>query len=213
MKDTRCETAFTLIELLAVVGIVGLLVSILVPSLGAAMTLARITKTHAELRDITLAMAVYRHESSDQIPPTRFSCQTRTAYDLPVELLVYLPSALKNGVSIVQMPDPFTPTECYKYRAVGPAIVNESTIIPNAAKLWIADGFPSGEADTGKYYSDPKTCPVRYAVYSMGPDPETSKFDIPGRLPLPRKYWLRSASQTGVIVHFEDATGQVHMSP
>ena len=213
MKDHRSNTAFTLIELLVVVAILALLASMLLPSLFRAMTIARITKTHVELRGITLAMSMYERENDDKIPPTRFSCQSRTAYDLPVELMPYLPGGRKNNVSIVKMPDPFTPTECYKYRAVGPAIVNESTVIPNAANLWIADGLPGAEADTGKYYNDPKTSPVRYAVYSMGPNPGSAKFDIPGRLPVPSKYWLKNASDTGVIVHFEDDKGLMHMSP
>jgi hypothetical protein len=190
-----------------------LLVSILLPSLAKARTLARAARAHAELRAITLAMALYRHENKQQTPPTRFSCSTRSAYDLPVELLPYLLAGRKNGVTIVRMPDPFTPEECYKYRAVGPAIVNESTVIPNASSLWVPDGFPGAEADTGSYHGDPKTSPVRYAVYSLGPDPQSATFDVPGRLPLPRKYWLRNASGAGVIVHYEDAQGLVHVSP
>ncbi|MFP4356715.1 MAG: type II secretion system protein [Phycisphaerae bacterium] len=213
MSRHRNIPGFTLIELLVVIAIIAMLVSILLPSLAKARTLARITKAHAELRGMTLAMEMYKHENQQQIPPTRFSCSSRTAYDLPVELTPYLPGGRKNDLDIVQMPDPFTPTECYKYRAVGPAIVNESTIIPNAASLWIPDGFPGGNAETGQYYSDPRTSPVRYAVYSMGPDPQTAKFDIPGRLPVPSKYWLKNASDTGVIVHYEDSNGQIHMSP
>ncbi|RPI64617.1 MAG: type II secretion system protein [Planctomycetaceae bacterium] len=213
MKNRRNNPGFTLIELLVVIAIVMLLVSILVPALARAKMLAKIAKTHAELRVITLAIEMYKHEQNDLIPPTRFSCSSRTAYDLPVELLRYLHGGRKNDVDIVQMPDPFTPSECYKYRAVGPAIVNESTIIPDAATLWIPDGFPNTDADTGKYYSDRKTSPVRYAVYSMGPNPQSEKFDIPGRLPIPGKYWLKNASESGVIVHFEDNTGQVRMSP
>jgi prepilin-type N-terminal cleavage/methylation domain-containing protein len=213
MNCHRHNAGFTLIELLVVIAIIALLVSILLPSLAMARTLAKITKAHAELRGITLSVEMYKHANDEQIPPTRFSCSSRTAYDLPVELTPYLPGGRKNDLGIVQMPDPFTPTECYKYRAVGPAIVNESTIIPNAASLWIPDGFPCGDAETGQYYSDPKTSPVRYAVYSMGPDPQNAKFDIPGRLPVPSKYWLKNASDTGVIVHYEDNNGQIHMSP
>jgi len=196
-----------------VIAILALLVSILLPSLARAKTLAKIAKAHAELRGITVAIEMYKQENGERIPPTRFSCSSRTAYELPVELTPYLPEGRKNDVDIVQMPDPFTPAECYKYRAVGAAIVNESTIIPNAANLWIPDGFGGDEADTGQYYNDPKASPVRYAVYSLGPDPRTDKFDIPGRLPVPGKYWLRNASDTGVIVHFEDRKGQIHMSP
>jgi len=213
MDAQRTKTGFTLIELLIVVAILALLVGILLPSLSRAKTLARITKAHAELRGITLAMQMYRQENEQRIPPTRFSCSSRTAYDLPVELMRYLPGGRKNGVDIVEMPDPFTPGQCYKYRAVGPAIVNESTILEDAATLWVPDGFPNTESDTGRYYNDPRTSPVRYAVWSMGPDPASPKFDIPGRLPLPGKYWLKKGADAGVIVHFEDAGGQVYMSP
>jgi len=203
---------FTLMELLIVIGVLALLVSILLPSLSKAKIMAKIAKAHAELHGITLAIEMYKHENNQQIPLTRFSCSSRTAYDLPVELLAFLPGGYKNNVEVVQMPDPFTPTECYKYRAVGTAIVNESTIIQNASNLWIPDGFHGSESDAGKYYNDPKTSPVRYAVYSMGPDPNTSKFDIPGRLPVPSKYWLKNSADTGVIVHFEDDKGRIRMS-
>src|SRR5690554_3397428 len=114
MSRHRNILGFTWIELLMVIAIIALLVSILLPSLAKARTLARITKAHAELRGITLAMEMYKHENQEQIPPTRFSCSSRTAYDLPVELTPYLPGGRKNDLDIVQMPDPFTPTECYK---------------------------------------------------------------------------------------------------
>jgi len=209
----RRPGAFTLIELLVVIAILSLLVSILLPSLARAKTLARITQAHAELRAITLAIEMYRHENDWQIPPTRFSCSSRTAYELPVELLGYLPEGRRNDLDVVEMPDPFTEGECYKYRAVGPAILNESIILPDAANLWVPDGLPGAQLETGRYCNDPQTSPVRYAVYSLGPDPQASKFDIPGRLPLPSKYWLTDAGDTGVIVHYEDDQGRIHLSP
>jgi prepilin-type N-terminal cleavage/methylation domain-containing protein len=213
MKLGGTRAGFTLLELLVVTAILALLMGMLLPSLAAARARAKITKVHAELRGIRVAIEMYRCEYNRQIPPTRFSCSSRTAYDLPVELLGYLPGAKKGEVDIVRMPDPFTPEECYKYRAVGPAIMNEYTIVPDAATLWIPDGFPGEEETTGKYYYDPATSPVRYAVYSLGPDPATAKFDIPGRTPIPRKYWLQGAGDTGVIVHYEDHKGQIHASP
>ena len=204
---------FTLIELLVVIAILSLLLAILLPSLGRAKTLARITKVHAELRGVTVALELYRSECQDQLPPTRFSCSSRTAYELPVELGPYLPLGRKNSVQVVVIEDPFHPEQSYKYRAVGTAIMNESTILENAATLWVQDGFPYGDGETGRYYSDPEESPVRYAVWSMGPDLDSPKFDIPGRMPVPGKYWLRDASDTGVITHFEDRDRYVHLSP
>ncbi len=212
-ERARQSAGFTVVELLIVVAILTLLVSILLPSLGRAKTLARIAKAHAELRGITVALHMYRFDNEGKLPPTRFSCSSRTAYELPIELIAYLPGGRKNGVDIVEMHDPFCPGETYKYRAVGPAIMNESTLLANAASLWVPDDFPTGDGQAGGYHNDPETSPVRYAVWSMGPDPNSPKFDIPGHLPVPRKYWLADASDTGVIVHLEDAAGRIHMSP
>lgn len=212
--QTNCSgKAFTLIELLIVIAIMALLVSILLPSLAKAKLLAKITKVHAELRSITMAMDLYREDNDQKIPPTRFSCSTRTEFDLPVELFGYLPRNQKNGEDVVGMPDPFDKDSFYKYRAVGPAIINESTILEDASGLWVPDDFPYETGTTGQYYYDPKTSPVRYAVYSMGPEPNSPKFDIPGRLPVPRAYWLTNASGSGVIVHLEDSNRQIIMSP
>lgn len=213
LQPYQQKYAFTLIELLVVIAIVTLLVSILAPSVQRARTIAKIAKAHVELRNITLAVDMYRQGNKEKIPPTRFSCSTRTAYDLPVELMGYLPGGQKESRDIVDMPDPFNPEQSYRYRAVGTAIMNESTIVPHGATLWIPDGYPGSEANTGQYHSHAKTSPVRYAVWSMGPDATSPKFDIPGRIPIPQKYWLQNAADTGVIVHFEDINRRIHMSP
>jgi prepilin-type N-terminal cleavage/methylation domain-containing protein len=207
------RAAFTLIELLVVIAIIAMLVSILLPSLSHAKKLARIATAHAELRGITVAMAMYRDASGQHMPPTRFSCSSRTAYELPTELLGYLPRGRREEVDVVRMPDPFTPEQSYRYRAVGPAILNETTILEDASTLWVPDAFPDADSDAGRYHSDPKTSPVRYAVWSMGPDPDSAKFDLPGRLPVPERYWLTSSSGAGVIAHMEDANGLIHTSP
>jgi prepilin-type N-terminal cleavage/methylation domain-containing protein len=207
--------AFTLLELMVVIAILALLVSILLPSISRAKVLAKITKVHAELRGITIALSLYSHEHNQEIPPTRVSCSSRMNYELPIELIPYLFQGVnKDNLDIVDMPDAFTPTAYYKYRAVGTSIENETLIREKEASLWIPDGFPDAEKDTGKEYRDPETSPVRYAVYSLGPDPDSKKFDIPGLLPIPQKYWLNSPSDdAGVIVHYEDKHGLMHMSP
>jgi prepilin-type N-terminal cleavage/methylation domain-containing protein len=205
--------AFTLIELLVVISIIALLVGLLLPALAGGRRAAIIVKAHADLRSITQAIELYRNDNDDEIPPTRFSCSTRAAYELPIELKRYLPHQAVNLVDTIHMPDAFDEQRGYLYRAVGTAIVNEYTVRPNSASLWVPDGFPYEERDTGQYYCDPETSPVRYAVWSMGPDPEAALFVIPGRLPIPKRYWLRGPADAGVVVHLEDKYRQMHLSP
>ena len=211
---------FTLIELLVVTAIVALLAGLLLPSLKGARMAARITKAHAELRSVTIALEVYGDYNAGQLPPTRFSCSTRTAYELPIELgqQRYLPlkTALREQatVDVVGLRDVFDPADTYKYRAPGPAVINESTYLPDAASLWVPDGFPDVAGSEGAYHFDRKTSPVRYAVWSVGPNPQSPKFrQQPGRGPIPSRFWCRGSSDSGYITQYQAATGLMYRSP
>jgi prepilin-type N-terminal cleavage/methylation domain-containing protein len=210
----RPGSAFTLIELLVVIAIIALLVGILLPSLQTARMLAKIVTAHAELRGVTTALSVYREEHK-ALPPTRFSCSSQVAYELPCELADggYLPAAEINGVTVARVRDVFHEDASYRYRAVGDAIQNETTLVENGATLWVPDGWPGDEQDTGKYHDDPEVSPVRYAVWSWGPKPDAPLFDIPGRVPVPDRYWLTSPRGSGVVTHIETRDRQVVMSP
>jgi prepilin-type N-terminal cleavage/methylation domain-containing protein/prepilin-type processing-associated H-X9-DG protein len=63
--------AFTLIELLVVVAIIGLLVSILVPSLSAARRQAQAVKCLSHLRSIGQGITIYVNENLEVLPPSR----------------------------------------------------------------------------------------------------------------------------------------------
>ncbi len=210
------SVGFTLVELLVVVAIIALLVSILLPSLGAAKTAARIVKAHAELRNITIALIMYRQESEGKLPPTRFSCSMQNAYDLPIELAEQnlLPTGRKDTILVVGVQDVFDTKETYKYRAPGPAIMNESVLMENASTLWVPNDFPNCDGTGGRYYNDADESPVRYALWSIGPDPDSPKFaDTPGRGPIPSRFWCTGASDSGFIAHFEDNNGNICTSP
>lgn len=224
--------AFTLIEVLVVVAIIALLVAILLPSLHRARLRSRVVAVHSDLRQITIALDAYALEHKDHHPPTRQSCGTNVLYQLPSELAVkrYLPSS-PDGLKRAFFEDRFYPGQTYRYRAPGPVWQNgtlmdfpDSTWRPRS-QIWVPDDAPRCASEFGRYYydrtSEQPRCPVAYAVWSMGPEPDSPKFPHwedgtldETMLPLPRSYWLLNDGRpTGLITHFKMRTGLTFMSP
>ena len=223
--------AFTLIEILVVVGIMALLVAILLPSLSRARIRARVVQVHSDLRQVTTALDSYMLCHRDKLPPTRQSCGSNILYQLPIELadqkyLPHSPDALKRSF----LADVFNPGQTYRYRAPGPVWQNgtlwDQPDRPWAprSQIWVPDDFPNCRSESGQYYKllpGEGKCPVNYAVWSTGPDPQSPKFPrIPdtdqvdeNRLPLPRSCWLERTGDTGVITHFRSASGLLFQSP
>ncbi len=68
-RTTHSRDGFTLIELLVVVSIIGLLISILMPSLGRARDQSKGVHCLARLKDMGNALAAYENDNEDLLPP------------------------------------------------------------------------------------------------------------------------------------------------
>lgn len=69
MKKKQPKQAFTLIELLTVIAIIGILASILIPTVGRVRESARRTVDASNIRQIGQASLIYANDNREQLPP------------------------------------------------------------------------------------------------------------------------------------------------
>jgi prepilin-type N-terminal cleavage/methylation domain-containing protein len=206
--------AFTLIELLVVMAIIGLLAGLLLPALSRAKEKAKIAKVHVELYGIGLALQMYADDYEGQLPPVRVNCNSDLSEhwcQLPIELAAerYLPRSDQGGRE-ANMEDPFDPGHTYKYAAPGPQLLNGDPSGNYA--LWVPTNFPSLSGTSGKYHTDPKTSPVRWILWSLGPKPKSKKSQST-YAPVSSDTWYRRGGDSGVIIRYATRDGIQFKSP
>src|SRR5205085_2688796 len=91
---TNRRRAFTLVELLVVIGIIAILVAILLPALSRARAQANQVKCSAALREIAHCFTMYSKENRDKYPVVKFD------YDVPPGSGNYAVLATINGTPI-----------------------------------------------------------------------------------------------------------------
>ncbi len=180
-RNLRRLGGFTLLELLVVMAIIALLAAMLLPALSRAQEKAKVARASAELRGVGLALQMYSDDTQGRLPPVRVNCNTDLAThwcQFPVELVEqhYLGPGNKPGMA-ANMEDVFNPNHTYKYAAPGPQLLNGAP--GGNYQLWVPDDLPTCASTNGQYYSNPKDSPVRWVIWSLGP--QTRQRAEPGR--------------------------------
>lgn len=90
------RSAFTLVELLVVVGIIAILISLLLPAVQRAVYQSRVVNCASNIRQYAAAMTVYAAKNDGMLPAIdNSSVGARNAHDLP---LAWLPMLKKCGM-------------------------------------------------------------------------------------------------------------------
>src|SRR6185436_21014741 len=79
------RAAFTLVELLVVIGIIATLIAVLVPALGHGLKTANMAKSQSRLKEIGTWMRSYSSENREYIVPSQFD-YTAAAANYPVKV-------------------------------------------------------------------------------------------------------------------------------
>ncbi|HVM63033.1 MAG TPA: type II secretion system protein [Verrucomicrobiae bacterium] len=210
----RARAALTLVELLVVIAILGVLAGLLLPSLSRAREKAKVARVRGELYNIGLALEMYSNDHAGKLPPVRVNCNSDLSShwcELPVELARdgYLPHGNLGGRE-ANLLDIFNPQHTYKYAAPGPQLLNGAPAGNYA--LWVPSNAPTDMSGGGKYFTDPKSSPVRWVVWSPGPRPASAK-SLATYAPLTSDSWYRGAGDSGVIIRYADHDGTQFVSP
>ncbi len=136
--------AFTLVELLVVIGIIALLISILLPTLSSARRAAASAKCAAQMREIGNAFQMYANESKGWFPPAQLQPMNPPVYN--IDGVAYPTTA--SGRSYNAMWFNFVSKYITKYKAGGAVANGSDADLQRKSIIW---GCPSWE---GYYLSN-----------------------------------------------------------
>ena len=106
--SSRLCSGFTLVEVMVVVCIIGLLISIIIPSIGATRRRAKLVACSAQLKQVGIAMMAYLQDSGDRMPHVSFMPSISPApltTAEPVSIVKVLERHVKGQVEVFRCPE------------------------------------------------------------------------------------------------------------
>ncbi len=207
------DAGFTLIEMLMVTGIMGLILTLLMPAIRMAVERSRVTQVYSDLRQVEVALTLY-YSDHRKYPRVRVSCNSSEQShwcQLPPELVTegYLPPSHKPGLSS-SLEDPFNPEHTYKYATPGPYYLNNA-LQKYGFPIFVPDDFPSNHSNGGSYHNTDDS-PLAWVVWSLGPRQDHSKA-FHSRAPVSRDTWYYEPGDHGVIARIQHRGGISFQTP
>jgi prepilin-type N-terminal cleavage/methylation domain-containing protein len=166
IRPARSAHAFTLIELLTVIAIIGILAAIFIPTIGASLDKAKRAVDAANLREIIKAASIYAQDNSDKLPDPSTGVIPTTTLNANPRTLLWPGIIARNGI----LTDPkvyFSKLDPF-FSGTYPTSIINSTLANTAAKTSLDSTFPSTggaiayEFVGGLKTSDPASTPVAY---------------------------------------------------
>lgn len=157
------KSAFTLIELLIVVAIIGILAAIAVPNFLNAQTRAKVARVYSDLRSVALALDSYRIDNNVFPWPIRNGQVFNTSNHIANAIELTTPIAYLSSVS---MEDPFIPARFWnnQQHAIHPTYVYVN-YRGDWGNRWGMSSFGVGSLSA---------MPNGYGLTSQGPDDRDS---------------------------------------
>ncbi len=151
--------AFTLIELLIVVAIIGILAAIAVPNFLNAQLRAKVARAQNDLRSLSTALDSYQIDQNDFPWPARGGNIISVVTELTTPV---------SYISSVDLEDPFAPKKLLELMKERGQYVFDSYVYVHYSGRW-------GESQCAGRYGVPlESCPKGYGMKSLGPDGQNS---------------------------------------